>query len=196
MVTGAAAAVLAGGDGTRMGGVSKAFLEVEGRPIIARQLELLRALFAEVFVVANDPAPFAGLGIHVVADLLPGRGAPGGVHAAVASARAPWVFCLACDMPFASAAPIELLAARRGTARAVAPLVGDRPEPLFSFYSKRCVELFARLLAEGSPSLIRLLLAVEPELVLEAEFARADPTGRALENLNTPRDLARAQAGR
>ena len=79
---------------------------------------MLRALFAEVFVVADDPAPFAPFDVQVVGDLVPGKGAPGGVYTAVTSASAPWVFCVGCDMPFLEREAIELLAARRGEAAA------------------------------------------------------------------------------
>ncbi|MGI5863926.1 MAG: molybdenum cofactor guanylyltransferase [Myxococcales bacterium] len=195
MVDEAAAAILAGGDGTRLGGARKALLELEGRPFIARQLEVLRALFAEVFVVANDPAPFAPFGVPVVADLLVGKGAPGAVYTAVISARAPWVFCVGCDMPFLEREAIELLAARRrGEAAAVAPFRRGRPEPLFTFYSRRCAEPFGRLLRAGEPSLIGLLSQVEVEQVGEAELGAH--RSRLFENVNTPEDLARLLAGR
>ena len=194
MVTEAAAAILAGGGGTRLGGARKALLELDGRPFIVRQLEVLRALFAEVFVVADDPAPFAPFDVQVVGDLVPGKGAPGGVYTAVTSASAPWVFCVGCDMPFLEREAIELLAARRGEAAAVTPFRRGRPEPLFAFYSKRCAEPFGRLLRAGEPSLIRLLSHVEVERVGEAELGGQG--SRLLENINTPDDFARLLAAR
>jgi len=64
-----AAAILAGGGGTRMGeGVVKGLLSVGGQRIIDRQLAVLRPLFAEVLIAANDPEPWAGLGLQVVPD--------------------------------------------------------------------------------------------------------------------------------
>ena len=64
-----------GGPATRLGGVAKPFLNVGGRTIAERQLALLRAAgFARVFVVANDPAPWAALAVEVVPDRVAGRG--------------------------------------------------------------------------------------------------------------------------
>ena len=64
-----AAAILAGGGGTRMGeGVVKGLLSVGGQRIIDRQLAVLRPLFAEVLIAANDPEPWAGLRLRVVPD--------------------------------------------------------------------------------------------------------------------------------
>jgi molybdopterin-guanine dinucleotide biosynthesis protein A len=64
-----AAAILAGGGGTRMGeGVVKGLLSVGGQRIIDRQLAVLRPLFAEVLIAANDPEPWEGLRLRVVPD--------------------------------------------------------------------------------------------------------------------------------
>jgi len=64
-----AAAILAGGSGSRMGaGVVKGLLPVGGQRIIDRQLAVLRPLFSEVLIAANDPEPWADLGLRVVPD--------------------------------------------------------------------------------------------------------------------------------
>src|SRR5207244_8057003 len=85
-----AAAIIAGGRGTRMreagtgadgggrpdAGVTKALLVVDGRRIIDRQLEVLRRCFDDIVLVANDPALASSLGseanVRVVADRVPG----------------------------------------------------------------------------------------------------------------------------
>lgn len=191
MIEGSAAAIIAGGRGTRLGGVNKALLEIGGRPILARQLDVLRRLFTEIFIVANDPVSFSSFGLKVVCDRIAGKGAPGGVHAALEAARAPWVFCLACDMPFIREEAITLLAQTRAGVDSVAPVRNGRPEPLFAFYSKRCAEPFETLLREGDPSLAQLLAAVRAAFVSQEELEKVDPGGRSLENVNTREDLAR-----
>jgi len=196
MIPDASAAILAGGSGRRLGGISKALLEVGGRTLLARQLEALRPLFATVLLVAPDPSPFASYGVRAIADRFPGKGAPGGVHAALAQADTPWVFCLACDMPFVRAEAIELLASRRAAdTEAVVPLRAGFVEPLFAFYSAGLRDALGLALSAGNPSLAHLLDAVKTVRVTEEEFARADPGCRSLENVNTPEDLARARRG-
>src|SRR5512138_2692613 len=91
-------ALVAGGRATRLAGVPKGLLRVEGEPIAARTLRIFGGLFGARLVVANDPAPYAALGAPVVGDRFPGKGAPAGVHAALAAAATPWVFTAACDM--------------------------------------------------------------------------------------------------
>lgn len=184
-------ALVAGGGATRLGGVPKGLLRVDGEPIAARSLRLFRELFGETLVVANDPAPYAALGAPVVPDLLPGKGAPGGLHAALAAARTGWVFAAACDMPFLAPAPIRALAALRAGADAVVVRAAGRLEPLHAFWSRACLPALERLLRAGDPSFRDLARAVNARIVEEEAWRRLDPGGRALENANTPEDAAR-----
>src|SRR5438046_2103958 len=103
------AAILAGGGGRRLGGVDKALIEIGGRPIIERQLAVLRPLFDEVLVVAGDPARYARFGARPVRDLSPGLGPLAGLEAALAAASSDAVVVVACDLPFLDAALVSLV---------------------------------------------------------------------------------------
>lgn len=184
-------ALLAGGRATRMGGAPKGLLRVGGQPIAARSVTLFLRLFGKAMVVANDRAPYAALGAPVIADLLPGRGAPGGLHAALTAADTQWVFAAGCDMPFLDERAIAFLAARRPGAEAVLVRAGGRLEPLHAFWSRACLPALERLLAGGEPSLRDLVRAVNARIVEEEEWRAVDPAGRSLENANTPEDAAR-----
>ncbi|HSN91455.1 MAG TPA: molybdenum cofactor guanylyltransferase [Anaeromyxobacteraceae bacterium] len=190
-IEGCTGALIAGGRAVRLGGVPKGLLRAAGEPIAARSLRLFRELFGAALVVANDPAPYAALGAPVVADLVRGKGAPGGLHAALSAARTGWVFAAACDMPFLSREPILGLAALRAGADAVLVRAGGRLEPLHAFWSRDCLPVLDRLLRSGDPSLRDLAAAVRTRVVEEAEWRALDPSGRSLENANTPEDLAR-----
>jgi molybdopterin-guanine dinucleotide biosynthesis protein A len=78
-------------------------------------------------------------------DLHEGRGPLGGLQAALAYARTPWIFVLACDYPFVSGDLIRLLAGRvHDELGAVVPEQEDgRMQPLCGFYASA----FTRLLA-------------------------------------------------
>ncbi len=185
-------ALVAGGRATRMAGVPKGLLRVAGEPIAARTLRIFGALFAERLVVANDPAAYGALGVPVVGDRLPGKGAPGGVHAALRAAAGEWIFAVACDMPFLAAAPVRLLAARRRPGiDAVLVRSGGALQPLHACWSRRCLPVLEKMLADGNPSLVQLARAVPAHVVEEEEWRSVDPEGRALENANTPEDAAR-----
>jgi molybdopterin-guanine dinucleotide biosynthesis protein A len=183
--------LVAGGKATRMGGAPKGLLRVGEEPIAARSLALFGRLFGRAIVVANDPVPYAALGAPVVPDLLPGRGAPGGLHAALRASETPWVFAAGCDMPFLDEGAIAFLAAQREGADAVLVRAGGRLEPLHAFWSRACLAPLEALLARGEPSLRDLAAAVHARIVEEEAYRAADPALRSLENANTPEDVAR-----
>jgi molybdenum cofactor guanylyltransferase len=190
-IDGCTGVLVAGGRAARLGGIPKGLLQREGEPLAARALRLLDSLFPATLVIANDPAPYRALGAAVVPDRLPGKGAPGGVHAALLSATTEWIFTAACDMPFLEAAPIHLLASQRQGAAAALPRFEGRLHPLHAFWSRACLPALERLLAAGDPSLVEVARAVGARIVEEDEWRRVDPRGRALENANTPEDVAR-----
>jgi len=184
-------ALLAGGSARRLGGVAKGLLRKDGEPLVARSLRLFGRLFPASLIVANQPAPYARLGVPVVGDRIPGRGAPGGLHAALHAAATPWVFTAACDMPFLSEAGVALLCARREGALAVVPRWGGRLEPLHALWSRACLPALERALADGEPSLRALAALLDARIIEESAWRMIDPDGRAFENVNTPEDAAR-----
>lgn len=184
-------ALVAGGAARRLGGIAKGRVRSGGVPVAARSIALLRDLFGDVVVVANDPAPWIDLGAPVVPDAVPGKGAPGGLHAALSAARTGWIFAVACDMPFLAEGPIRSLAALRGAAPAVLPEGAHGPEGLHAFWSAAVLPVLDRMIRAGDPSLRAVAAAVGARVVPAGEWLRVDPGGRALENVNTPEDVLR-----
>ncbi len=184
-------ALIAGGQASRLGGAVKGLLRVDGQPIAGRSLQLFAELFAGALVVANQPGPYLALGAPVVADRLPGKGAPGGLHAALCASTTEWVFATACDMPFLSRPTVAHLVERRAGARAVVPRWGGRLEPLFALWSRACLPILEAALLAGDPSLQELAGICGARVLEESEWRLVDPDGRAFENANTPEDLLR-----
>lgn len=186
-------AVVAGGRGERLGGVAKGLLEVEGRPALERLLDLAPALgLADVVLVANAQEPYARWGLRTVADVVPGKGAPGGVHTALVAARTPWVLAVACDMPFvAPEAARVLLEARGPEVDAVLFEVSGRPEPLLAVYRSALADAWGAVLARENPSLRALLAGCRARVLPEAALRAVDAEARSVVSVNTPEDLVR-----
>lgn len=185
-------AVVAGGRGERLGGVAKGLLEVEGRTVVERLVGLAAELgVAEVLLVANAPGPYARYGLRTVADVVEGKGAPGGVHAALVGARTEWVLAVACDMPFVSAeAARVLLQARSAEVDAVCFEVAGRLEPLLAVYRAALAEDWGEELRKGNPSLRALLGRCRARCLPETALREVDEEARAVVSINTPEDLA------
>ncbi len=184
-------AVIAGGKGERLGGVAKGLLVLEGRPVLEHLLAL-SPLFGDVLLVANEPAPYARFNLRTVADPIRGRGAPGGVYAALHAARTEWVLAVACDMPFVRAEAVRVLLEARSTdVDAVCFEVGGRWEPLLAVYRRALAGPWGEVLREEEPSLRGLLSNSRTRVLPEAALRAVDAELRAVVSVNTPEDLAR-----
>jgi molybdopterin-guanine dinucleotide biosynthesis protein A len=184
------AAIMAGGKSTRMG-QDKAWIELDGEPLIKRVADVLALVADEVIVVAND-AKYESLGLRVVRDRYPTGGALGGIATGVGAAANETVLVAACDMPFLSADVWRLLLGHAGEADVVIPRVGGEYETLHALYTKACVPQMARAIAENRLRVISFFDQVRVLAVEEPELRAVDPTLRAFTNVNTPEELASA----
>jgi molybdopterin-guanine dinucleotide biosynthesis protein A len=174
------AAIVAGGRGRRLGGVAKGLVEVDGEPILARLLRLLPG----AFLVADDGAPYARFGLRVVPDVVPGKGAPGGVHAALVHAPPGWVFVAACDLPLLSAEVVDGLRPLLAGQDAVLWRAGGRLQPLAGFWHTKAEPTLRRLLEAGNPGFAAIAAALDVTVV-------DAPSAAPFFNVNTLEDLRR-----
>ena len=184
------AAIMAGGKSKRMG-QDKAWIELDGEPLIKRVADVLGAVADEVLIVAND-ARYERLGLRVVRDRWPDGGALGGIATGVGAATHDTVLVAACDMPFLSAEVWRVLLAHAGEADVVIPRIGGEYETLHALYAKACVPQMARAIAENRLRVISFFDAVTVKAIDEPELRAVDPTLRAFTNVNTPEELASA----
>jgi len=184
--------ILGGGEGRRMGGVPKGFLEVGGSSLLTRVVERLRPQVSRLVINSNlPPGRFSAFGADVLADLQPGLGPLGGLlscfdHAAALVPAPSHVLTVPWDCPFLPPDLAERLSAADADA-AIAESAG-RGHPLTGLWR---VELRAHLRH-----------AVEEEDLRAARDwaarAHARPIPFAAEpvdpffNINTGDDLARA----
>jgi molybdopterin-guanine dinucleotide biosynthesis protein A len=103
------AIVLAGGRATRLGGVDKADLVVDGRTLLDRALDAMSGA-ARVVVVGEVDAH----GAVVVQEEPRFAGPAAAIGAGLAEVGSPWVFLAACDQPHLAEAVDPLLEARAG----------------------------------------------------------------------------------
>jgi molybdopterin-guanine dinucleotide biosynthesis protein A len=170
-------------------GTDKALLPVGGRPIIERIVEVLGGIFPNLLIVTTAPAHHAFVGVRMVADLMPGCGALGGLHAALFHAPTPHAFVVACDMPFLNPAVIELVAAKARGWDVVVPRLMENLEPLHAVYSRRCLGPIEALLREGGRRIIDLYPRVRVREVSEEAIRALDPELLSFRNVNTPEEL-------
>lgn len=184
--------VLAGGQSRRMGR-DKALLDFGGKSLLERVVEVVSQVCDPVLIVTNSPSCHAFLGLEMVGDLLPGRGALGGIHAGLFFSPTPRAFVVACDMPLLNPDLIRYLVGQPTKWDVVVPKVGARLEPLHAVYSKRCLGPVEEALLKGKRSIVGFYPRVRVKEVAEEELRRLDPELRSLINLNTPQDLTQLE---
>jgi len=180
--------ILVGGRSSRMGR-DKAFLELAGKPIFQRILEVFQECFAEVCLAGNRGERFAHLGLRLLEDIFPGS-ALGGIYSGLYHATTPYVFVSSCDIAFPSPQVIRNLCSRRQGADAVVVRKPEGCEPLFALYSKQCLGPMKKHLESGDCCAYGYYPQVRVRYVPEKDLAQLDPEGRAFLNINTPEEFA------
>ncbi|MBW2277439.1 MAG: molybdenum cofactor guanylyltransferase, partial [Deltaproteobacteria bacterium] len=153
------ALVLAGGKSSRMGGVDKTLLEVDGRSLTGRVVDVVRPLFREVIVASGVPGKFADLdGVREVADHERGIGPLAGMLAGLEACRTEWAFVVAADMPCLKESLIRrVVESATPGVLAAAPRHDRYREPLHAAYHRDVIVEIERFLDEGRRSVNRLL---------------------------------------
>jgi molybdopterin-guanine dinucleotide biosynthesis protein A len=192
-------AVLAGGAARRYGGRPKGLLDIGGRRILDRVVESVAAVTGRApLLIANAPDAAAWRpDLETIPDARPGFGALGGIYTAVASGAEP-VLCVAWDMPFVPEALLRTLV-DEGTAGgfdAFLPESGGRRtvEPLCAVYGPACRPAIERRLDSGDLKAISFHADVRVGILSLARVRTFGDPEQIFFNVNTPDDLARAEA--
>ena len=177
-------AVLAGGEGRRLGGGSKAAAQLAGRPLVDYPLEALAAVCERVAVVCKRDTRLPELtGAERWDEPDEPRHPLTGLVHALETAGAPVLVC-AADMPFVTADACRTLIQGAGGSPAVVASAAGVLQPTFGLYA---------------PAALDVLRAAPPDAALTRTVEGLDPARVALppslvRSVNTPEELADAEA--
>ncbi len=180
--------ILSGGKSARMG-QDKAFIEIEGIPIIQRIYHLFKDLFQEVIIVTNQKNLFSGFDSKIFSDLIPDKGALGGLYTGIFFSTFHYSFCVACDMPFIKRPLVQCLIENIKDEDVIIPRTRDGLQPLHAIYSKNCVDPIRKTIEQGKQGIVDFYHLVKVKIVEEKEFLQLDPGRESFINVNTPEEL-------
>ncbi|MFN3984633.1 MAG: molybdenum cofactor guanylyltransferase MobA [Rhodocyclaceae bacterium] len=179
--------ILAGGQGSRMGGVDKGLVPLRGRPMVDWVIERLRPQVDALLINANQNTErYAAFGHPVFPDDIAGFAGPlAGLHAALARATTPLVATAPCDSPFL---PTDLVS------RLHAALIADdaqlavahtfaQAHPVFCLCRRDVLPHLADFLAGGGRKIDRWYASLR---VVAVQF---DDQEEAFRNINTRDEL-------
>jgi molybdopterin-guanine dinucleotide biosynthesis protein A len=169
-------------------GRDKAWLEIDGRPLVVWQADRLAGVFEDVRVSAKDGRPFAAAGLRVIEDGAEDFAAVRGIRAALAELRRP-LFVLAVDLPRFPAALAGAIAASMlaSGAACAAPVAGGYVHGLCAAYSPDALPAADAIIAGGRFA-VRDLVTECRAMLLDESFWGSYAGPEAFANWNRPED--------
>jgi molybdopterin-guanine dinucleotide biosynthesis protein A len=187
--------ILSGGKSIRMG-ENKAFIEIEGMPIIKRIHSLFERIFEEVIIVTNEEELYRNFNAKIYNDLFKNGGVIGGLYTGLFFSMLPYSFCVASDMPLLKESVIEYLVRNVEDYDVVVPRTKDGLQPLHAIYSKQCLEPIKIIIDQKKHRIIDLYKMVRTKIIDEFEFISLDPERESFVNINTPEELLQIKQGK
>lgn len=195
-VSDVAVALLAGGRASRLSGFNKAFIRINGIPIIQRTIALLEKNFEEIILVTNYPRDFKLYETKTIItkDLIKGIGPLGGMHSALSVTSRQAVFFMACDMPFLHNALIrqELKCFKAINSDCLVPRISTFIEPLHAVYKTNLKNNICSFVKNNRNYAIKDFL--ETISVCYWDLENNSFNRNAFKNLNTKEDLKGVKA--
>lgn len=175
-------------------GRDKLPLKVGADTILDRVYAALAPRCAEVFVVGTGGQ--APAGARQIPDLRPGEGPLAGIEAGLSAASHRPVFVAAGDMPFLTSDLVGgLLGLLSESVPGVVPDLENGLHPLCAAYGRELRPAVSAALDSGTRSVRDFLEDLPGVLYVgEKELERFGDPNLLLTNVNSPEDLARAQA--
>lgn len=185
--------ILAGGQGVRMGG-GKPLRVLDGRPLVDHALALARRWSGCIAVCLRHPDQIGAVSVPVITDA-PGIDGPlAGLSAALdwaVTQRCDRVLVVPCDMPFLPGDLASRLAGALAAGAGVAiPASGGHVHPICGVWRTTARADLEAQVAAGHLSLKGLAARVG-QVTVSWPYGPRDPFA----NLNTPAELAEAEAG-
>ncbi len=183
--------ILAGGKNSRIA-MTKALIQLGDQTIIERTVQLFQQLFEEVIIVTNNLADYGHLGAKLTSDLIPETGPLGGLYSGLMLSSSDYSFVVACDMPFIDPAIIRHLQnyTYLGSYDVIVPEFNGFIEPLFAFYSQKCIPTILDHLNQKDFKIRSFYSRVK---VKEVPCHHFNAIEKAFFNINTREDLLQAR---
>jgi len=190
-----AGVVLAGGQSSRMGGLTKAHQVLAGKPLLQHVIDRIRPQVTGLALsVRRFSEEFEPYGLAQYADPEPGdRGPLGGLLSAFwhLEESCEWLVLVPCDAPFLPlnlASRLHSHATEKGVPGCVARYAGEL-QPTFSLWHKCLRTALESAVLEQKIGGFKQFLECNPLGILDWETAGISP----FFNINDPENLARAR---
>lgn len=188
-------AILAGGRGSRMGGVDKGMQQFRGRPMVSHVVERFRPQVGRLLINTNqNPERYREFGVPVWPDEISGFPGPlAGLHTALIHCETDYLAAVPCDSPFLPADLVQRLAQAMDAEDAevaVAVTGTEQPwqrQPVFCLLKRSLAPHLEQYVRDGGRKVDQWFSSFR---VAEVHFSDED----AFRNINTLEELRKFEA--
>jgi molybdenum cofactor guanylyltransferase len=187
------AVILAGGRGSRMGGIDKGLVELNGKPLIEHVIAAIEPQVGSLMINANrNHQAYAELGYPVISDSMQDYQGPlAGFLAAMEAAQTSDILTVPCDGPLLAEDLVKRLreAREKEQAEIAVAFDGKRLQPVYALIPTR-LKTSLQTYLDGGDRKIDLWYG-------QHRFAKADFSDipATFVNVNTPEERERLQGG-
>jgi len=194
--------ILAGGRASRLGGVDKAFIKLNGKPLIKHIIERVRDIFSKIVVVIQkngDKNKFNSIllsGLTVAEDAYEGKGPLSGIISGINNLQTRYAAVIPCDTPFVNPRVVKFLFQEvEGFDAAIPIWPNGFQEPLQAVYrSTVAVRAATDAVESGELSIIAMIRRLGKVKYVQIEkIRRIDAELDTFFNINTNDDLKKAR---
>ena len=171
-------------------------MSFNGTPLIKRIHDRFSGIGQETILITNSETGYADFGLPIFQDIIPDRGALGGLYTALTFARKPYVGIIAADLPFSSPRLLLRLLelTQSSEADAALPSTEFGLEPMHAVYKREsCLPLVKNALEQNQWKMIAWHDHAKVEVLDPEQTRRAAGTNYTFENVNTPKDFQAAE---
>ncbi|GMR16852.1 MAG: molybdenum cofactor guanylyltransferase MobA [Gammaproteobacteria bacterium] len=183
------AVILAGGQGSRLGGVDKGLLELNKIPLVQHLINRIRPQVAGIIISANrNIKRYADLGFPVYEDEISDFAGPlAGILKALQQCKSEWLLTAPADSPFIPANLAQRLGKNIQNNKIVMAHDGKRLQPTFALIHKSLASSLEDFLQQGERK-ARVWMQQQPHKIVDFS-----DEANAFININTEDELKNAE---
>ena len=177
--------ILAGGQSFRMG-TDKAMLQIDGKTLMERAIEICTLVCDEILISSNNPK-HENFGFPVIPDEIKNCGPMGGIYSCLNKSETNWNFVISVDSAFVTADFVPFLISETAEFDAVVPIHEKGKEPLVALYHKNCVSVIQEKLELKDYKMHNLLSVLNTKFTNVDSWVKKYPA--IFKNINRLEDL-------
>jgi molybdopterin-guanine dinucleotide biosynthesis protein A len=183
------AVILAGGQGSRLGGLDKGLVMLNQQPLIQHVITRIQPQVSKIIISANrNHEEYAALQYPVYADDIKGYAGPlAGILKALQLCQTEWLLTIPADSPYIPLDLASTLANNISSKLIAIAHDGEQLQPAFALINIKLIASLESFLAQGERK-ARVWMQQQPHLVVDFSAEK-----NAFMNINTQEDLRLAQ---